>query len=158
MLFLFLEADISLYFEACNNFISCAFTCGGRVLVHCRAGVSRSASLVAAYMISRVTDSVFSPAADNDETHSPLKHPCSLKNVIIDIIKERPLICPNSSFRHQLIEYENKIFGKNSLDTEADFLALIHAESKLYSGDHSAETDFDRVPVQVQPHNFWISS
>jgi hypothetical protein len=68
----------------------------GRVLVHCRAGVSRSASLVAAYMMHAAC------CVRNDTAAIPR----TLAEVIKHIILERPIICPNSSFQKQLIIYE----------------------------------------------------
>jgi protein-tyrosine phosphatase len=44
--------DISQYFAESNFFITQALTAGGRVLVHCAMGASRSATLVIAYVIS----------------------------------------------------------------------------------------------------------
>ena len=43
--------NIKQYFPECNAFIDNALSNGGRVLVHCAAGVSRSASVVIAYVM-----------------------------------------------------------------------------------------------------------
>jgi len=47
------DSDISRHFAACNGFIHAAVKGGeGLVLVHCRAGRSRTATLVCAYLIA----------------------------------------------------------------------------------------------------------
>lgn len=121
----------------------------GRVLVHCRAGVSRSASLVAAYMMHAAC------CVRNDTAAIPR----TLAEVIKHIILERPIICPNSSFQKQLIIYEFELFNENSFTDDTKFLDLIHVESKLYSGDHATETDHDRMPIQalktLKPEASW---
>ncbi|KAI8322268.1 dual specificity protein phosphatase 12 [Martensiomyces pterosporus] len=47
------EENIIQYFPECNEFISSALANGGRVLVHCMAGQSRSAAATAAYLMQR---------------------------------------------------------------------------------------------------------
>ncbi|KAF9647180.1 phosphatases II [Thelephora ganbajun] len=63
-----------------------------KVLVHCVMGISRSATVVSAYLIAR--DAMTAPEA-------------------IDFIRERrPIICPNIGFRRQLDEYAVKLHGE----------------------------------------------
>ena len=45
-------ADIKVHFGAAIDFINGVKSRGGKVLVHCKAGVSRSATLCLAYLIS----------------------------------------------------------------------------------------------------------
>ncbi|XP_062873937.1 dual specificity protein phosphatase 18 isoform X3 [Trichomycterus rosablanca] len=67
----------------------------GRVLVHCNAGVSRSAALCLAYLIKHCDMSLL-------DAHRMVKA-C------------RPIIRPNSGFWKQLIDYERSLRGFSSV-------------------------------------------
>ena len=85
--------DITPYLPQAIGFIESALAAGGKVLVHCMCGVSRSATIIAAWIMSRKTQTV-------DET--------------IQLIKDqRGCINPNPSFRSQLEGYN---FAKPSTD------------------------------------------
>ena len=43
--------NLSRYFYEAADFVDAALRSGGRVLVHCHAGISRSATIVAAYLM-----------------------------------------------------------------------------------------------------------
>ncbi|CAL8303037.1 unnamed protein product [Lota lota] len=74
--------NISRYFFPCSDYIQKALdTPGARVIVHCAVGVSRSASLVLAYLMIR--------------HHYPLLD-------AIEKVKERRWIFPNRGFLKQL--------------------------------------------------------
>ncbi|KAJ2779926.1 tyrosine protein phosphatase yvh1 [Coemansia javaensis] len=47
------EQNIIQHFPGCNRFIRAALDAGGRVLVHCRAGQSRSVAVAAAFLMQR---------------------------------------------------------------------------------------------------------
>ncbi|KAJ8380303.1 hypothetical protein SKAU_G00010810 [Synaphobranchus kaupii] len=63
----------------------------GRVLVHCSAGVSRSATLCIAYLMKYRS--------------------MTLSDAHLWVRSRRPIIRPNSGFWKQLIDYENKLYG-----------------------------------------------
>ena len=101
--------NIAQHFKVTNKFIAdCAKNLGGRVLVHCRAGVSRSAAIVIAYLLwSR-----------------KLK---TLREAITCVVLNRPIVSPNEGFRKQLLEYEFQITGARSLRDDDAFLSAIHS-------------------------------
>lgn len=71
-------------------------TCsGGRTLVYCVAGVSRSASICIAYFMKH--------------------HQLSLLEAYNYVKLKRPRIKPNCGFFKQLIEYEKQLYGCNTV-------------------------------------------
>ncbi|XP_075394472.1 dual specificity protein phosphatase 21 [Tenrec ecaudatus] len=83
----------------------------GRTLLHCAAGVSRSAALCLAYLM---------------KYHSmPLMHAHSWTKF------RRPIIRPNNGFWGQLILYEYKLFNKNTvhmIDSEMGMIPDVYKE------------------------------
>ena len=81
--------NIALFFDGVNTFIEDALATGGRVLVHCYAGVSRSAALCMAYLIRNQRHTVDSS---------------------LDAVRAaRPVVCPNDGFMEQLDTYYESI-------------------------------------------------
>lgn len=68
------------------------FLCEGKVLVHCHVGVSRSATLVLAYLM--------------------LKQNLTLVEAIC-AVKESLGVIPNRGFLRQLIKLDEQLFGKH---------------------------------------------
>ncbi|XP_072839495.1 dual specificity protein phosphatase 18 [Pogona vitticeps] len=77
----------------------------GRTLVHCAAGISRSAALCIAYLMKY--------------------HSLSLANAHAWVKSCRPIIRPNNGFWRQLIQYEHKLFGKTSVQMVQSPLGVI---------------------------------
>ncbi|MCL4148508.1 UNVERIFIED_CONTAM: hypothetical protein GTU68_013577, partial [Idotea baltica] len=75
--------------DECCEFIQASVVAGGRVLVHCNAGVSRSASVVIAYLMRQYCMTF-------DEAFRFVKH-------------RRSFIRPNEGFVQQLKLYEQKL-------------------------------------------------
>ena len=90
------EVKIKDYFHKTGEFINEAIEKYGGVFVHCHAGISRSSTIIMAYMISHKGYS-FSDA---------LKH-CK---------SQREKINPNEGFRKQLEEHERKIRDRENED------------------------------------------
>ncbi|XP_033883173.3 dual specificity protein phosphatase family protein [Acipenser ruthenus] len=86
------EFDLSIYFKAAAQFIHKGLKKkDGKVLVHCILGMSRSASLVLAYLM--------------------LYHHLSLEDVIRKVIQTRA-IYPNRSFLKQLLDLDIQLQSK----------------------------------------------
>uniref|UniRef100_A0A1I8F0I3 Dual specificity phosphatase n=1 Tax=Wuchereria bancrofti TaxID=6293 RepID=A0A1I8F0I3_WUCBA len=83
------ETDIYLHLEAVSDQIETVIADGGAVLVHCVAGVSRSATICLAFLT---------------------KYRCqSLRNAYFLMVSKRPLVRPNIGFWRQLIQFEQEI-------------------------------------------------
>ena len=81
--------SIRKYFDETNKFISDAMVNNGNVLVHCYAGISRSTSIIIAFL---------------------MKHQKMNFNKAMELIKEkRGKIQPNSGFILQLKAYEKEL-------------------------------------------------
>ena len=83
------DQDIKQYFEGTNKFIEDVKIKKGKVLVHCQAGISRSSTIVIAYLmnINKLT----------------------LENAYSDVKKIRPIVEPNFLFYSQLHSYESNL-------------------------------------------------
>jgi protein-tyrosine phosphatase len=89
-----LYQDVTPYFNQAINFIENAISENGNVLVHCFAGISRSAALCTAFI-----------------SHKLNLHPNDAVSLIQNL---RPIVSINPSFRKQLnIWFEKKKFTKN---------------------------------------------
>ncbi|XP_069475241.1 dual specificity protein phosphatase 18 [Ambystoma mexicanum] len=83
------------FFDLVADKIHSVETLGGRTLLHCVAGISRSATLCLAYLMKYNAMSLL-------VAHTWLKT-C------------RPIVRPNSGFWTQLITYEFQLFGRNTV-------------------------------------------
>lgn len=81
--------DISAYFDTTFELIEHVLTSGKGILVHCDAGVSRSASIVIAYLMR--------------------KNRCDYLSAFNQIRDKRSFIDPNPGFVQQLCNYQEKI-------------------------------------------------
>lgn len=89
---------ISNYFEECVKFITDAIKGGGCVYVHCMCGISRSATMIAAYLISQ---------GYTDEQATKL------------IKEKRPCTNPNKGFRRQLKKYYESHVSQKEKENES---------------------------------------
>ena len=100
------HSQLGDYFDQCADKINQTKNKGGRTLVHCIAGVSRSASICIAYLMK----------------HSRM----SLREAYNHVKVRRMFIRPNVGFFKQLIEYEKRLFGgKSTIDIVASPIGAI---------------------------------
>ena len=93
------ETNMFQHFYETSDFIHAAITTGGRVLVHCNQGISRSSTLTLAYLIR-------------------------FKNLNLEIAfstlkARRSCSCPNAGFLMQLSNWELEILGKRFTNIDA---------------------------------------
>jgi protein-tyrosine phosphatase len=98
------NCNISLYFDEISEIINNEKI----VLVNCVAGISRSSTIVIAYIMKY--------------------HNLSLKDAFLYVRNRRNQICPNKQFMKYLLNYELSLFGKNSL-SEANCIHLFYYTS-----------------------------
>uniref|UniRef100_A0A8D0FN79 Dual specificity phosphatase 16 n=1 Tax=Strix occidentalis caurina TaxID=311401 RepID=A0A8D0FN79_STROC len=100
------------------DFIEKAKASNGRVLVHCLAGISRSATIAIAYIMKRMDMSL-------DEAYRFVK-------------EKRPTISPNFNFLGQLLDFEKKIKNQSGQPGHISKLKLLHLEK---SSEHALVAD-----------------
>lgn len=81
--------EISAWFQEAIGFIDSVKSSGGRVLVHCQAGVSRSATICLAYLIQ--------------------SRRVRLEEAFDFVKQRRGVISPNFSFMGQLLQFETQV-------------------------------------------------
>ncbi|XP_058934494.1 dual specificity protein phosphatase 2 [Kogia breviceps] len=81
--------EISAWFQEAIGFIDSVKNSGGRVLVHCQAGISRSATICLAYLIQ--------------------SHRVRLDEAFDFVKQRRGVISPNFGFMGQLLQFETQV-------------------------------------------------
>jgi len=88
------SSDISEFFDTTGRFIDEEINKGGRVLVHCAAGISRSSTLILAYLMKyRNFD---------------------LRTAFNRVKNARRVVRPNNGFFQKLIDYERSVFRERA--------------------------------------------
>mmetsp|Transcript_20654 Transcript_20654/g.22999 ORF Transcript_20654/g.22999 Transcript_20654/m.22999 type:complete len:151 (+) Transcript_20654:23-475(+) len=83
------ETDIKQFFEEGIEFINEALNSDGAILIHCMAGISRSATMTIAYLMNT--------------------NQWKYRQALIYVRGKRLIIDPNQGFEDQLIEYETEL-------------------------------------------------
>ncbi|XP_062304116.1 dual specificity protein phosphatase 5 [Osmerus eperlanus] len=126
-------ADISSHFQEAIEFIDRVKLSGGKVLVHCEAGISRSPTICMAYIMRterRQLEEAF------------------------DIIKQRrELISPNFSFMGQLLQFESEVLSSTPAAVAATPSGSPVAAS-FFSGNFAFDDDFEASSVFALPTSF----
>lgn len=110
------------------DFIEKAKACNARVLVHCLAGISRSATIAIAYIMKRMDMSL-------DEAYRFVK-------------EKRPTISPNFNFLGQLLDFEKKIKSPHGTETKLRHLHQVEPGAEHPAGleEASARPDAPAGP------------
>ncbi|MBN3291811.1 DUS5 phosphatase, partial [Polypterus senegalus] len=130
-------ADISSHFKEAIEFIDCVRQGGGKVLVHCEAGISRSPTICMAYIMKT-------------------KKMC-LEDAFDFIKQRRSLISPNFGFMGQLLQYESEALSTALRTPDAlhkrdgvSFLSEDFSLNQNYEGSVFAFPASFRTPVPLQ--------
>lgn len=94
------ETDLTVYFDQCYSFIDQAIESGGGVLVHCFMGVSRSVTIVVAYLMR--------------------KHGIGFSKAMELVKSRRPQAMPNFGFVSQLQQFEKSIKVHDEASSSVD--------------------------------------
>eukprot|EP01017_Pseudomicrothorax_dubius_P002044 TRINITY_DN0_c77_g1_i1.p1 TRINITY_DN0_c77_g1~~TRINITY_DN0_c77_g1_i1.p1 ORF type:complete len:235 (+),score=25.34 TRINITY_DN0_c77_g1_i1:59-763(+) len=92
--------DLTRHFQECIDFINENRRRGVSVFVHCMAGISRSSTIVLAYLM-----------------HS---EGYSLRDAMNHCVTRRPIVKPNPGFYHQLQRYEQQLGSRKPMSRFLD--------------------------------------
>ncbi|KAG2465811.1 dual specificity protein phosphatase 4 [Polypterus senegalus] len=102
------KADISSWFIEAIEYIDSVKDSNGRVLVHCQAGISRSATICLAYLMK--------------------KKRVKLEEAFEFVKQRRSIISPNFSFMGQLLQFESQVLA-TSCSVEAASPSAVRSKS-----------------------------
>ena len=97
------SASLIPYFGPADAFIAEHLAKGGKVLVHCRQGISRSATIVLAHLLHESSRALASGA----------EAPLNLVTACLQVKRARAVARPNVAFFEELIELEAKLLAAN---------------------------------------------
>lgn len=120
-------ASISDHFNRVHGFIEFARSTGGKVFVHCKAGISRSSSLILSYLLKY--------------------HDMTLRDAIKFVVTARPIVCPNDGFMSQLIVYEASLRGENSIIDLDSFKEVVNEYANLWCKVDSLDCAYEKISI-----------
>ncbi|XP_074850041.1 dual specificity protein phosphatase 4 [Carettochelys insculpta] len=124
------KADISSWFMEAIEFIDSVKDCHGRVLVHCQAGISRSATICLAYLM--------------------MKKQVKLEEAFEFVKQRRSIISPNFSFMGQLLQFESQVLATSCAAEAASPSGALRERGKA-SATPTSQFVFS-FPVSVGVH------
>lgn len=136
--------NISSHFDEAINFIEDVNTRGGRVLVHCHAGISRSATICIAYLMRQKSLSL-------DEAYEYTK-------------KRRSAISPNFNFLGQLLAFERELNEQRQINNNNNNINKVRPATAIppklsldfkapLTTSHKLEKDSDYFTYSPLPKN-----
>ncbi|XP_030421445.1 dual specificity protein phosphatase 4 [Gopherus evgoodei] len=124
------KADISSWFMEAIEYIDLVKDCHGRVLVHCQAGISRSATICLAYLM--------------------MKKRVKLEEAFEFVKQRRSIISPNFSFMGQLLQFESQVLATSCAAEAASPSGTLRERGKA-SSTPTSQFVFS-FPVSVGMH------
>jgi len=106
------QFDITPFFEQAHKFIAQCVTLGLNILIHCSAGVSRSATIVISYLLV---------AYEN----------YTLADAWLHVKRKRKYVYPNKRFAHALVNFERKLRPTQALSVTHDYVELLHSDKSV---------------------------
>ncbi len=88
--------NLSRHFDTCADKIAEIKATGGKTLVHCQVGRSRSATICIVYLMKY--------------------EKMTLREAFVFVRSKRKIVDPNTGFWQQMVEYEHKISTKSSVE------------------------------------------
>jgi len=99
------DSNIRGLFQTAHTFIEEVKAKGGRILVHCEGGISRSPTVVMSYLMKT--------------------NKWSLSKSFYHVKNKRPIICPNFGFMSQLSKFEKELeINSNTSEFLAEFCMM----------------------------------
>ena len=127
-----ITAKLNIYFDLIADKIEEVHHGGGKILVYCRAGQSRSATLCIAYFMKY--------------------HGMSYEQAFQFVKYRRPIIHPNLGFVHQLRDYEKKLKARIPPVRSCAPLRVLFGEENSLEADDDVENDVIDIPIPPIKH------
>ena len=99
------QANISIHFTEISDFIDEGLSSGGKVLVNCQKGVSRSSAAVLAYLMLRHNMTAVDALLEVDSEMRGIE----VKMVPRFQVRKQRDVRPNEGFLRQLADLDNKL-------------------------------------------------
>ncbi|KAM0756086.1 phosphatases II [Meredithblackwellia eburnea MCA 4105] len=135
-------------FQLAFDFLDQAKAAGGKVLVHCQCGVSRSATVVIAYCMREAAR-----ALEEGTENSELKGVTGMHEAYSFVKEKSEWVGPNLGLVFQLVAYERTLRGASGEDEEEEppfpdysNAAVESPRTPLSSGESSADSQISTPP------------
>lgn len=137
------KENIRCHFEKVLAFIDEAIAQGGKVLVHCEKGMSRSASFVIAWLM-------------HDQHRQGLK--VDYARILQDLIQIRSAVSPNKGFALQLMNYAEELnINLTSLDKDSLLNVMSYLSPKEWSALSFTSRFFKHFMAKDDMDKLWIA-
>lgn len=128
------RADISSHFQEAIDFIECVKEEGGKVLVHCEAGISRSPTICMAYIMK--------------------SQRLRLEQAFDIIRQQRAIVSPNVSFMGQLLQFESEVVSSTPPSAIPNETSRAEETPTFFNGDFTIKSESFESSVFTFPTSF----